>query len=187
MRENVKVIEYRARRGAGFGHEKANVYGAELQSISERRGDLTASIVVEEARPESSPLHDRFEWVDSEAARRHREWQARHLMNRIEVIVELSGEQQKTRGFQQVFVDVETREPLSGPMARSAIKSARSGGTDQSKGSKYATVIEVIETPNYREQCLARARGELERWRTRYKHYEEFAEVVNAIDALGAV
>ena len=186
MSNEVQVIAYRARKGAPFGDKKAEVYGRELQSVRERRGELTPAIVVEEAKSDDSPLHDRFEWDDTEAARKHREHQARYLMNRIEVVVEVRGERRETRAFQQVLVNVETRKPPRGKEARKAIKSAEKGSFDRSFGSKYATVFEVSEEPNFRKQAIARALGELNRWRKRWAEYTEFDAVFEAVDAFDA-
>lgn len=186
MSSEVQVIAYRARKGAPFGDKKAQVYGQELQSVRERRGELTPAIVVEEAEPEQSPLHERFEWDDNEAARKHREWQARYLMNRIDVVVEVKGERRETRAFQQVLVNVETRRPPKGKEARKAIESAGKGSFDGSFGSQYATVFDVSEEPNFREQAIARALGELTRWRKRWADYSEFDLLFKSIDIFEA-
>jgi hypothetical protein len=52
----------------------------ELSRIHDENGGLTAKIVVEEARLETSPLHRCFEWDDGEAGQKYREWQARRLI-----------------------------------------------------------------------------------------------------------
>lgn len=56
----------------------------------EREGKLTPEAVVKAAKSMASPLHDCFEWDDSEAASRYRLWQARELIAsiRIEIVVE---------------------------------------------------------------------------------------------------
>jgi hypothetical protein len=60
--------------------------GRELGRIYEAHGVLQPATVVEEARPEDSPLHPCFEWRDSVAAERHREWQARQIIRTVEII-----------------------------------------------------------------------------------------------------
>lgn len=52
----------------------------ELLKIRERRGILTAPIVVEEASDPDHPLHNRFNWNDKEAAHRYRVQQAYQLL-----------------------------------------------------------------------------------------------------------
>lgn len=59
----------------------------ELKRIAnEHAGLLQPAIVVQEARPTSSPLHSHFEWDDSQAAEKYRIQQARQL---ISVVVEV--------------------------------------------------------------------------------------------------
>lgn len=54
----------------------------------EKKGMLTAKILVDENRPEDAPLHGCFEWVDSVAAENWREHQARNIINSIVVRTE---------------------------------------------------------------------------------------------------
>lgn len=54
-----------------------------LEDIRSRKGQLTPDIVLDEARDESHPLHNSFEWDDNIAAEAHRRWQARSLIKAI--------------------------------------------------------------------------------------------------------
>ena len=58
-----------------------------IQAIYDRDGEVKASVVVDEASDEKSPLHKCFQWDDSEAAKEHRLWQARQLIKRVTIIV----------------------------------------------------------------------------------------------------
>jgi hypothetical protein len=62
---------------------------ATIAALEDRRGRLTAEQVVEEARPQSSPLHGCFEWDDSKAAESWRIEQARDLIKRVKIVVEI--------------------------------------------------------------------------------------------------
>jgi hypothetical protein len=62
------------------------VAGEQLDLIYTRHNELTASLVVDAARPEDAPLHPGFEWNDSIAAERHREHQARNLIRSVQII-----------------------------------------------------------------------------------------------------
>ena len=53
----------------------------------DRAGDITPAEVLAAAVPESSPIHDQFDWDDSTAAHSHRLDQARTLIRRIRVTV----------------------------------------------------------------------------------------------------
>lgn len=59
-----------------------------VQNIYDRDGEVRASVLVDEARPEDSPAHPAFEWRDDVAAEEYRLYQARHLIRRVTVIHE---------------------------------------------------------------------------------------------------
>lgn len=60
-----------------------------LVALVERDGRITPASVLDEARDEASPLHPHFEWDDSEAAEQYRLVQARGLIRRYKVTVEV--------------------------------------------------------------------------------------------------
>lgn len=62
---------------------------AAITSLENRRGRLTPGQVVEAARPEDSILHGYFEWEDSIAAESWRRVQARELIKRVKIVVQL--------------------------------------------------------------------------------------------------
>ena len=60
----------------------------QLQAIYDEHKRLTPSIVVTVAADPAHPLHERFVWDDSEAARRYRLVQASGLIRSVSVVVE---------------------------------------------------------------------------------------------------
>lgn len=67
----------------------AEVVGGVLDDISARNNDrVTPRMVVDEARPEQSPIHPCFEWDDLRAAELFREDQARYVLRSIRVVRE---------------------------------------------------------------------------------------------------
>ncbi len=58
----------------------------QLAEIRQRRGVLTAAVVLDEARDPAHPLHDRFEWDDSAAAERYRLEQARNIIRSARIV-----------------------------------------------------------------------------------------------------
>lgn len=128
----------------------------ELKRIAaENDGLLQPEAVVERARPASSPLHNKFTWDDSEAARQHRIWQARQLIRVSVEVLEASGE-----SF-DVFVSL------------SPDRERESGG--------YRVVAQVLSDTNMRAQMLADALSELESFREKYRKLQELDEVFSAI------
>jgi len=73
----------------------------QLTGIYQAHGELTPQIVVDEARPEGSPLHSRFDWNDQIAGEKYRLVQAQQLIRavRIEYIARGSDEKKFIRAF----------------------------------------------------------------------------------------
>lgn len=69
----------------------------QLQSIYDDHGKLTAQIVLDEARAETHPLHDQFEWDNDIAGERWRHQQARELIRSVRVIYKPATEQEPER------------------------------------------------------------------------------------------
>lgn len=64
----------------------AQAAGEVLRALADvHDGRLTPRIVLDEARPDTSPLHSGFEWDDLRAAERYREGQARLLLRSIRI------------------------------------------------------------------------------------------------------
>jgi hypothetical protein len=60
----------------------------ELEALYARNSRLTPADVVEAARPEGAPRHDRVEWDDEIAGEQYRISQARDLIRRVRIRIE---------------------------------------------------------------------------------------------------
>ena len=137
---------------------RAQVAGERLELIRVKHaGRLTAEMVVLDAKPKQSPLHDAFQWDDTKAAAAHRLWQASYLIRSITVIVEKSPTNRPVRAF------VHFERP--------------------SGESHYKSVVEVMSSADLRAEMLNRALKEAEEWQQRYKDLDELAGVFAAIKA----
>lgn len=135
---------------------KTNKVVAELKRIAKENGGLLQpETVVDEARDESSPLHSRFTWDNTEAAHRYRIWQARQL---IRVLVEVIAGTDETC---EVFVSL------------SPDRERESGG--------YRIMTEVLSDADMRNQMLGDALDELSLFREKYRKLKELAAVFSAI------
>lgn len=135
----------------------AQVAGDRLEQIRTRDGGkLKPERVVADARPKKSPLHDAFEWDDSQAAERYRLDQASYLIRSITVIIEKSPNTKPTRAF--VYFE-------------------RPGGE-----SHYNSVVEVLSHAELQAEVLARALKEAREWQQRYQDLEALAGVFAAIE-----
>lgn len=125
-----------------------------LREIAAKNGGtLHPEAVVEFARPESSPIHHRFTWDDSEAAKRYRLWQARELIN---VVVD--------------YVKTERTQSLE-------VRAFVSLPKDRTNGGGYREITAVMANRDYRQQLLADAFSELTVLESKYKMLTELAEV----------
>ncbi len=70
---------------------KAEDVGKILEKLEKKYGGSTPEAILKEAKPKNSPIHNWFEWDNTEAARKHREWQARSLVQQITIIYKNTG------------------------------------------------------------------------------------------------
>jgi hypothetical protein len=77
--------------------------GKVLEKVHSRDGSIKPQAVVDEARPEDSPIHPVFEWRNEIAAEEHRKWQARQLVRNVRVVtVSESGEKETAPAYVHV-------------------------------------------------------------------------------------
>lgn len=145
-------------------HYKTNpqIVGEELARLNERDGCLKAQTVVDEARPELSPLHPEFEWDDLKAAEAFRKDQAAKLIRCIRVVKgeDSDGESILERVFITVAVD----------------------GYD--KPATYYTAAKVLSTSELRQQAISDAVAYLSRARSRLSEYKELEKQYVALEKI---
>jgi len=135
-----------------------------LALMKANRGTLTPEAVVERARPESSPLHDCFEWDDDAAAEQYRLDQARRLIRmQVEVIKSPTG-----------GAPVNVRTFISLPSKRD-----RADDADDSPG--YIHVTEAIRKVEYRTEMLAMMKADAAAFAAKYQHMAEAAGIIGEI------
>lgn len=83
------------------GHTDDAAVAARLRELYDEHGTITPEMVLADAAPITSVLHNCFEWDNSEAARKYRMWQARNLITSVRII-------RKEQPSQRVYVRVET-------------------------------------------------------------------------------
>ena len=126
-----------------------------LSALYEREGELTPTLVVEEARPETSPLHQYFEWNDDVAAEQYRRVQASHLIRSVKITFDGAGGQPRPiRGFLAV------RDP-----------------EDETR-STYMPSPEAFNDPVTRRILLAQMRRDWKAFKQKYDTFQEFRELI---------
>jgi len=130
-----------------------------LQTLERKHGALTPEAVVREATKLRSPLHNWFEWDDTEAARQYRLEQARDLIRAVTVtfIGGDDGEERTVRAF------VHLGDPTI-----------------------YESTVNVLGDVEKRAILLGRMRADFETFRRRYRDMQELVPVFAAFDAIAA-
>jgi len=154
---------FRAAPGAQFTDEQAQVYGDYLYGLfGERENTLTTHEVLSAARPKFSPIHNHFDWDDSEAAEKYRLWQARSLLNRLEVVVIYQDEEKSVKAFHNVHLE-------------------ESEDTDE-PNRVYITVDTLAESEYFRRQKLEEALTKIKGWQKQYHDFKELGIIFGAIE-----
>ena len=146
------IYQWRADSRFSIG---ANIAAERLTKIKRQNGEITPRGVVDDAVNPKSPLHPCFEWDDDKAADAHRLSQARKLIGSI-VVAEIDDEplSRETRAFVHITADSPRYEPIEIAM----------------------------RDENMRDEIIDRAWREIKTWQSRYSAYQEFAELIDAID-----
>lgn len=132
---------------------------ADLRSVLtdhyKKHGDLTPEIVVDEARPEGAPLHDRFEWDNKIAGDKYRIVQAQQLIRsvNIEFIDKRTGERKFVRGFH----------------------SRREAGQE---AGGYQPTEEIVQDEMSLRLLLKQCEREIADLKRKYGHLAEFADMM---------
>lgn len=130
-----------------------------LQEIYDRRGELTAQIVVDEARVARTragkTLHEHLEWNDEIAGDAWRIEQAGQLIRKARVRYEQGDENKESKDI-RIFVSV-----------------PREDG-----GRTYMPTEEVAQDPFASKLVLAEAEREWRSLKRRYEHMSDFMDMV---------
>lgn len=161
--ERVPQRQYRAADGAGFNDEAAHRYGRFLEKKGLGKRPIPPEEIVELAKPEESPIHERFEWDDAIAADEHRRSQARHLVSHIVYSADVGGEKVDCRAFHNVI--------------------SRNGTTMRG----YVSDRVVWERPDFTAQVVSKAMRELKSWHDRYRSYQQLAGTTAKVEEALAV
>ena len=146
--------------------DDAGVALSEIERIREKRGEATPEGVVNESKPKRAVLHRSFEWDNAVGGHKHRLLQARQLINAIEIVV----------------ID----EAPDGSAHEVTTVPAYVSMTDDSgdTGRQYHPIDEVMDDDAMREKLLQRAWREIQAWKAKYEHLQEFAQISKAIQAV---
>lgn len=126
----------------------------ELQAIYEHHGKLTPRLVVDEAREEDHPLHDRFEWNNEIAGEAWRRDQAHRLIQSVRIVYKPANE----------------REGEKSVRAFHAVR--------KENGHVYEPTEKVTADPFIAQLVLRDMEREWRQLKQRYDQFEEFWDMV---------
>lgn len=141
---------------------------AEYLNKLANKNKLTPEEIVRDSKKKSSLLHHYFNWDDKSAAHEWRLAQARNLVCSVTVVDEHNGVKAETRAF----VNVSVKESGDGDF------NPGFNGSD----SRYATIQTVLSNPFSKEYVIERAFQELEHFKNKYEHLQEFADLFKLIE-----
>ena len=128
-----------------------------IRNLADDDGLIKPERVVEAARPKTSPIHDQFEWNNTEAAEKYRLLQASELIRVSVEIIDCGG----------------NRDPV-------VVRAFTSLTTERGENGGYRATVQVLSNKQMREQMLADAIAELQAFERRYAILKELAEVFAA-------
>ena len=135
---------------------KAEVFGGVCEEL-EKSGNLTPAALVNVSREETAPLHKCFEWRDEIAAEKYREAQAGSMLRHLEIVTTAKDDDTPAAIVRAHF-------PV--------------------EGEGYRNISYIMSDDEKRENLLRTAKGELARFRHKYKMLKELAPVFAAIEEL---
>jgi hypothetical protein len=95
--------KYQPRKGSHINKKDAVIIGKRIEDLTKMyQGEITADVLVDDARPVKSPLHKYFDWDNSTAAEKWRLQQARVLMGSIVEVTYIKGDKKESRSFYNV-------------------------------------------------------------------------------------
>ena len=145
FRKGIHMAELQTKKAIRWSKTTVNILRDRFKQIRHEKGQLTARLVLEDARNEDSPIHRFFDWNDRTAAEKYRLEQASNLIRQVQIMVRIDHEDRPMREFLCVVKDGD---------------------------SQYLPYQEVKQNRSFREQVLERAKQDLEGWIERYDTYE---------------
>lgn len=128
-----------------------------LKALHDEHGRITPALVVAAATDPESPLHSRFEWDDTEAARKYRLAQASDLIRSVRItFTGKSGDLKQARAY------VAVRE-------------------SDTVAADYIATEQALTDPLQARLVLRDFERAAKRLKAQYGHLAEFCDVLNSI------
>jgi len=131
----------------------------------EKENGLTAENLLEKAKIKDSPLHDLFDWNNTEAGEKWRLHQARVLINEVKIIVG----NREMYAFENIKISVSNREENS--------------KEDKEEYSRcYKPIVEILSNEDYRRQVIESALENITYWKEKHSDFAELKPIFVSIE-----
>lgn len=135
----------------------AQQVGEHLEELNEQHGEVTAQIMLDDARPEEALLHPLYEWNDGVAAEKYRLQQSRKILSELVVV--------------HVYTpEIEVKEPVR------AFVSVK----DANEKASYKPIVHVMSEEDTRQKVFDNALRELAMFEAKYRGLVEFEKLISA-------
>ena len=134
----------------------ADTVGREFERIEKEHGKVTSELLLKDAEPEDSPLHELFEWDDAVAGHKYRLTQATNVIINLAIEVEKEQKPKKIRAYYNV--------------------------SDSERKGRFINAETAFANPDTKEIILKRAYREMQSFMQKYENLTEFAPVFKAIE-----
>lgn len=129
----------------------------EIMDRLAREGNLTPQALVDEARPEDSPIHNGFEWDDAKAAEKYRRAQAVTMIRAVVV--------SESDIFDEGSADVKVKV-FNLP----------------ERGTSYESLKTILIDEEKSDSLMGRALAELRSYREKYSQLDRLSKLMSVID-----
>jgi hypothetical protein len=136
----------------------------ELDNVEKTYGEITPKNTVDYARPDSSPLHEYFEWNDTIAAEKHRHQQARILIKRVYYNFSPDEKEADNKIRVRYYMSLQNEQE-----------------DEENPNRRYINVYNAMSNEKLRQQTLQNAKRELEMFSNKYRNLTELASVIKEI------
>lgn len=164
------AFEYKYKTGA-VHRVSAAIAGPICQKLHDNN-ILTPKNLVNEARPEDSPLHPEFDWDDSIAAEKWREEQARQV---IKTIILYESDVQTER--EVILEEVETEDVVdSDNVFKSKDRAFVSTGE---RNHRYVPIAVALTNDEWKANLLKAARKDMQAFIVKYHRLTELQNIID--------
>lgn len=151
------VYEWKKDAAGPTGKVKAKDAGKIIKRLEKKHGGATPTAIVDEARPDDSPIHPWFEWDDSAAAEKYRQEQARSMVQQIVVVCESEGEGE--------------------PIECRAFVTVKEGNCRH-----YASTARVLGDDELRQQVINDVLSDISHCKSKLKAFDGFGKALVSLD-----